>query len=158
MEKTYLESRDRTFVAPCSTVERLPWQEVQMTCKIIFHTDAELLLTSVRIKARQKNEDKVTKKEKKNSLITVCLETYKDHPLPCPKQFTVIKQYLENAAKNTTCNFSDTCDSFLISINTYFMSTVNEELPATQDIVAFVDDEATCNNFKEMMKAIRMLQ
>ena len=124
----------------------------------MFHTDAELLLTFVRIKARQKNEDKVTTKEKKYSLITVCLETYKDHPLPCPKQFTVIKQYLENAAKNTTCNFSDTCDSFLISINTYFMSTVKEELPATQDIVAFVDDEATCNNLKEMMKDIRMLQ
>ena len=88
----------------------------------------------------------------------VCLETCEDHPLPCPKQFTVIKQYLENAAKNTTCNFSDTCDSFLISINTYFMSTVNEELPATEDIVAFVDDEATCNNLKEMMKGIRMLQ
>ena len=95
--------------------------------------------------------------EKKNSLIMVCLETCEDHPLPCPKQFTVIKQYLENA-KNTTCNFCDTCDSFLISINTYFMSTVNEELPATEDIVAFVDDEATCNNLKEMMKGIRMLQ
>ena len=38
------------------------------------------------------------------------------------------------------------------------MSTVNEELPATEDIVAFVDDEATCNNLKEMMKDIRMLQ
>ena len=38
------------------------------------------------------------------------------------------------------------------------MSTVNEELPATEDTVAFVGDEATCNNLKEMMKGIRMLQ
>ena len=54
--------------------------------------------------------------------------------------------------------FCDICDSFLISINTYFMSTAMEELQATEDITAFVDDEATSNNLKEMMESIRMLQ
>ena len=62
----------------------------------------------------------------------------------------VVKQYLDTCKKNATYQSSNSCDSFLLSLNTYFKELVNERACHAQDIVLFAD-EATSAARKEMI-------
>ena len=63
---------------------------------------------------------------------------------------TVLRQYLESSAKNATYESSDSCDSFLVSLNSYLKNTTCQHIVSASDIVLFAD-EATSAARKEMM-------
>ena len=63
----------------------------------------------------------------------------------------VVEQYLDTSKKNVTYQSSDSCDSFLLSLNTYFKELVNERACHAQDVVLFAD-EATSAARKEMIR------
>ena len=54
----------------------------------------------------------------------------------------VVKQHLNTCKKNVTYQSSDSCDSFLLLLNTYFQEIVNERAYHAQDIVLFADEAA----------------
>ena len=62
----------------------------------------------------------------------------------------VVKQYWDTCQKNQTYQSSDSCDSFLLSLNTHFKELVNERACHAQDIVLFAD-EVTSASRKEMI-------
>ena len=62
----------------------------------------------------------------------------------------VIKQYLETAARNATYESSSSCDSLLLSLDTYLCKSTDNRLQTANDIVVFAD-EATSVARKEMM-------
>ena len=62
----------------------------------------------------------------------------------------VLRQCLESLAKNTTYESSDSCDSFLVSLNSYLKNTTCQHIVSASDIVLFAD-EATSAARKEMM-------
>ena len=62
----------------------------------------------------------------------------------------VTKQYLTSAAQNATYDSSDSCDSLLVSLDTYLKKTTLKRVVAAADIVLFAD-EATSVARKEMM-------
>ena len=63
---------------------------------------------------------------------------------------TVLRQYLESSAKNATCESSDSCDSFLVSLNSYLKNTTCQCIVSADDILLFAN-EATSAARKEMM-------
>ena len=62
----------------------------------------------------------------------------------------VVKQYLDTCKKNANYQSSDSWDSFLLLLNSYFKELVNERACHVQDIVLFAD-EATSAARKEMI-------
>ena len=62
----------------------------------------------------------------------------------------VISQYLNTAARNATYDSSDSCDSLLVSLDTYLKSSTTKNIVCASDIVLFAD-EATSAARKEML-------
>ena len=62
----------------------------------------------------------------------------------------VLRQYLESSAKNATYESSDSCDSFLVSLNSYLKNATCQGTVSANDNVLFAD-EATSVAGKEMM-------
>ena len=62
----------------------------------------------------------------------------------------VLRQYLESSAKNATYESSDSCDSFLVSLNSYLKNTTCQRIVSANDTVLFAD-KATSAARKEMM-------
>ena len=61
-----------------------------------------------------------------------------------------LRQYLESSAKNATHESSDSCDSFLVSLNSYLKNTSCQRIVPANNIVLFAD-ETTSAARKEMM-------
>ena len=61
-----------------------------------------------------------------------------------------LRQYHESSAKNTTYESSDSCDSFLVSLNSYLKNTTCQRIVSADDILLFAN-EATSAARKEMM-------
>ena len=62
----------------------------------------------------------------------------------------VVTQDLDTCKKNVTYQSSESCDSFLLLLNTYFKDLINERACHSQDFVLFAD-EATSAARKEMI-------
>ena len=62
---------------------------------------------------------------------------------------TVLRHYLESSAKNATYESSDSCDSFLVSLNSYLKNTTCQHIVSESDIALFAE-EATSAARKEM--------
>ena len=67
-----------------------------------------------------------------------------------------LRQYHESSAKNTTYESSDSCDSFLVSLNSYLKNTTCQRIFAANGVVLFAD-EATSAARKEMMSILYWL-
>ena len=55
----------------------------------------------------------------------------------------VIRQYLEPSAKNATYGSSDSCDSFLVSLNPYLRNVTFQHNVSANDIALFADEVAS---------------
>ena len=60
----------------------------------------------------------------------------------------LLRQYLESSSKNATYASSDSCDSFLVSLNSFLKNTTCQRIVSANDIVLFAD-EATSAARKE---------
>ena len=52
----------------------------------------------------------------------------------------LLRQYLESSAKNATYASSDSCDSFLVSLNSFLKNTTCQRIVSANDIVLFADE------------------
>ena len=133
------------------------------------HINAHVMKTSSKIEEAIGKADKESKKEKESTnelyvtkLIKIVHFLARNN-LPVkelyPKMIKfmadeieepVTKQYLTSAAQNATYDSSDSCDSLLVSLDTYLKKTTLKRVVAAADIVLFAD-EATSVARKEMM-------
>ena len=51
-----------------------------------------------------------------------------------------LRQYLESSAKYATHRSSDSCDSFLVSLNYYLKNTTCQHIVPANNIVLFADE------------------
>ena len=137
--------------------------------KLSAHVNAALMKTNARIEDALSKSDKKTTEEKKRSnqlcigKLIKAVHFLAANNLPVKELYPklvgfladdieepVVKQYLDTCKKNATYQSSNSCDSFLLSLNTYFKELVNERACHAQDIVLFAD-EATSAARKEMI-------
>ena len=134
-----------------------------------IHKKAMLMKTQARIQEGLSRADKKTKAEKENTnelyiakLIKIVHFLARNN-LPVKELYPkviaflaeeieepVIKQYLKSAARNSTYESSDSCDSLLVAIDTCLRNNIDRRLKGAADIVLFAD-EATSVARKEMM-------
>ena len=130
------------------------------------HVNAMLMKTNARIEdALSKSDKKTTEEQERSNELYIgklikAVYFLAANNLPVKELYpklvsfladdieqSTVKQYLDTCKKNATPQSSDSCDSFLLSLNTYF-----KEVRAchAQDIVLFAD-EATPAARKEMI-------
>ena len=138
------------------------------------HINAVLMKTNAHIEdALSKSEKKTTQEKKRSNELYIGKLTKSVHFLAAnhlpvkelyPKLVSfladdieelVLKQYLDTWKKNMTYQSSDSCDCFLLSMNTYFKELVNRRAYHAQDIVIFADKAISAA--KKEMNGIYML-
>ena len=146
-----------------------PKRRFQRHEKSKTHIKAVLMKTNARMEEALNSTDKSSRQEKQETNELYIMKLIKivhflaRNNLPVKELYPkiikflaeelsepVIKQYLESSAKNSTYESTDSCDSFLVSINSYLKNTTNERIISANDIVVF-SDEATSFARKEMM-------
>ena len=137
--------------------------------KLSTHVNAVLMKTNACIQDALSKSDKKTTEEKKisNELyigkLIKAVHFLAANNLPVKELYPklvsflaydieepVVKQYLDTGKKNATYQSSDSCDSFLLSLNTCFKELANERACHVQDMALFAD-EATSAARKEMI-------
>ena len=113
-----------------------------------------VMKTNARIEdALSKSDQKTTEEKKRSNELYIrklikAVHFLAANNLPvkelCPKLVSfladdieepVVKRYLDTCQKKATCQSLDSCDSFLLSLNTYFKELLNEMACHAQDIV-----------------------
>ena len=128
------------------------------------HVNAVLMKTNAHIEDALSKSNKKTEEKRSNELyigkLIKAVHFLAANNLPVKELYPklvnfladieepVVKQYLGTLRKNATYQSSDSCNSFLLPLNTYFKELVNERACHAQDIVLFAD-EATFAARKE---------